>query len=483
MNITFQEEKKIIINFATTEMQESFGISAEGSGRKRPIFHGKESELFDRIDMDEKGTIYVGLGSTANLTLDTFRKAGFRAAKHLKKQLLKEASVRVDECADFPVPAVCAALAEGFLQSEYKFLRYKSDPEEKTSLSLSFLVPQKEEESARNAVREVEILVEAVFHVRDLVNTPSIDLYPETLAAECQRILSPLGISVEVYDEKQISDMGMSAFLAVSRGSSKPPRFVVMKYLPLGENEPHLTYVGKGLTYDSGGYSIKPRLGMITMKCDMAGSATVIGTLYALAKLNIRQNVVGIAALCENMISGDAYKNGDIIPSMKGTTIEVRNTDAEGRLTLADALYFAATKLNTSAIVDVATLTGDSLRAFGPFTSGAVSNDDDFYDALFQASACAGEHIWRFPVIAELREFIKSDVADIRNATEKPGGAITAGLFLETFVEGLPWIHLDIAGTTWSDSGYGYISKYATGIPMKSLYYLAKNYSASHSKN
>lgn len=429
-------------------------------------------EVYSHVSPEGKGYILVGLGTPEELVPNDYAKAAFKAAQELKRHKIDSAVLELPS-SSFSFEKIFSKIAEGLYQSDYLFDRYKSKKEEKFSPEVSIPVENSLKESASSILTATENLVKGIFITRDLVNTPPIDLYPQVLAEKAKDLLEPLGIDVEVLDKKQIEALGMHAFLSVAKGSEKEPRFIIMKYLPLGEDVPALTYVGKGLTYDSGGYSIKPRMGMITMKCDMAGSASVIGALYALAKNKIQRNVIGVVAACENLISGGAYKNGDIISTMKGTTIEVRNTDAEGRLTLADALYYAATQLNSSAIIDLATLTGDCVRAFGQYTAGVVSNDDSLFDALSRSADSGGEYLTRFPVVRELRELIKSDIADLRNATEQPGGAITAGLFLESFVEGTPWCHMDIAGVAWTDKAYSYIPVYGTGVPVKTLYHLA----------
>ncbi len=266
----------------------------------------------------------------------------------------------------------------------------------------------------------------------------------------------------------------MTAFLSVAQGSSNPPRFIKMEYLPHGEDEPALTLVGKGLTFDSGGYSLKPTKSMVDMKTDMSGAASVIGAIYALAKNKGDKNVVGLIAACENLISGHAYKPGDIITTMAGLTVEVGNTDAEGRITLADALYYAATKVNSKKIIDVATLTGACIVALGHTYTGAITNNEDLYIEVKNASEAAGENIWMLPSHDHFREQLKGSFADISNITERGAGTITAGLFLEKFVEDKPWVHLDIAGTSWLTKAEGYLPKGATGVMVKTFYELGK---------
>ena len=316
--------------------------------------------------------------------------------------------------------------------------------------------------------------MEGVYLTKDLVNTPSIDMYPEILAKVAKEKLSPLGVEVEVLGYEEIKALKMEAFLAVAKGSAKEPKFIIMKYLPVKDEKP-TALVGKGLCYDSGGYAIKPAASMVTMKSDMTGAASVIGAIYGLAKNKVKKNVIGLVAACENMISGDAYKNGDIVSSMKGLSIEVINTDAEGRLTLADALYYASTKTDAKQIIDMATLTGACIMALGQRTVGTVTNDDKLFDKVEEAFKTTGEQVWKLPIFEDSREKVKGDVSDIKNSTTGGAGTITAGVFLEHFVENKPWVHLDIAGPAFSDTDYPYTGKGATGIPVRSIYEFIKN--------
>src|SRR5690625_593099 len=253
---------------------------------------------------------------------------------------------------------------------------------------------------------------------------------------------------------------------------------IVLKYLPLGKEEPVISLVGKGVTYDSGGYAIKTAKGMATMKVDMAGAGAMIGKMHALAAKDNQQNVVAVIGATENLISGEAFKNGDIIDTLKGTTVEVLNTDAEGRLVLADALYYAATELNSKAIVDAATLTGAVIAALGQNITGVMTNDQELVDEVIQASKTTGEDMWQLPITPEFREKIKGDHTDLINSAINfvGAGTIFAAAFLEHFVEDVPWVHLDIAGTSYArNNGNKYLPKGASGVPVKTLYEFVKN--------
>lgn len=311
---------------------------------------------------------------------------------------------------------------------------------------------------------------------RDLVNEPSNVIYPDTLAKLAKEECEKNGIDIEVFDEVEIENFKMEAFLSVARGSSNKPRLIVMRYMGNPQSDEILGLVGKGITYDTGGYSIKPTPSMLSMKSDMGGAASVIAAINAIAKLNIKSNVVGVCALCENSVSGNSYKPGDIIGSMKGKTIEVLNTDAEGRLTLADAVHFALSQEGATKIVDIATLTGAALVISSHVATPVVSNDDEFFEKLEKATQKTDEKMFRLPVYDEYKEFIKGKEADIKNTTSEGAGCITAGLFVGEFVDDKPWLHLDIAGTSMSKSAKNYVSYGATGAPVRTLIELAKDF-------
>ena len=436
--------------------------------KKNDLFKGKSGEVYVDLNPKREGVIYLGLGNSKKIDNDELRLAGFKLGKALVANKVKKSQLNFKnvELAD----KLIYHLSEGLFTSNYQFDRYKSKKEEKEeNYELSFVGAAKYEA----LVEEAKVLIDAVDIAKDFVNTPAIDLYPEVYANQIVKLFKDTNVEVEVFDKTQIEKLGMKALLAVAAGSDKDPRFVVMKYLPQKDNPNHLTFVGKGLTYDSGGYGIKPAGSMVTMQCDMGGSAAVVGALKAINDNKLNVNIVGVTALTENMISGSAYKNGDIISSMKGSTIEVGHTDAEGRITLADSLYYAATKLNTTKIIEISTLTGACVAALGGEIIGAVSNNDKFYKEVHEAGLRAGELNWRFPVTESLKKVVKSETADLRNSIRGGAGAITAGIFLEHFVEGKPFVHLDIAGPAFG-TARGYYAAGATAIGLKTLYEFAK---------
>ncbi|MDO5026663.1 MAG: leucyl aminopeptidase [Tissierellia bacterium] len=436
------------------------------------LFEGKYGTSYMSLDLDAKGHIWLGLGDSKDINGHKLIESFYKIAKELKKLNVNEIALKIQK--QFPKDKkFLLNVLEGFLQAEYKWEDYKTEKSDDFELTVSLLDA---DEDILKDFEELKNLIEGVGITRTLVNIPANDLYPETLANKVVDLFKDTEVEVEVLDKKQCEELGMEAMLQVARGSSKEPRFIIMRYMPLKGQKDHLTFVGKGLTYDSGGYALKPASGMVTMKCDMGGAGSVIGALYALEKNKVQKNVVGVIAAVENMVSGDAYKNGDIIGSMKKTRIEIGNTDAEGRVTLADSLYYSATKLNSKAIVDLATLTGACIVALGEKTTGMVSNDDHIANLLLEASSDVSENLHRFSVFDVHREQIKGTFGDIKNSTKGGAGSITAGLFLEHFVEGKPWAHLDIAGPAYFDNAWSYYPAGGSGIPVKTIYEFAKRF-------
>lgn len=326
------------------------------------------------------------------------------------------------------------------------------------------------------AIKEGSILGSAINLTRRLVNEPPSEMYPETFAAEAEHVASQTGLTIEVWDEDRLESENCGSLLAVAKGSDRPARLVILTYQGGKPNVPPLALVGKGVTFDSGGLSIKPTDGMKTMKCDMAGAATVLGAMQAIAQLKLPVNVIGLCGLVENMINGKSYKLGDVLKARSGKTIEVLNTDAEGRLVLADVLSVALDR-NPSHIIDLATLTGACVVALGTDVAGAMTNDEAWQAQVLAAAKTVGEYVWPLPMYPEFNEQIKSDVADIKNVGDgRWGGAITAAKFLEEFVESTPWVHLDIAGPAFLDSPKPWSDAGGSGALVRTLVQVAKNF-------
>ena len=444
--------------------------------KEKNFFKGEFGETYGDFSLNGENILLVGLGKKDKITLNSIRQAFFKAAKELAKFKIDEIEIKVEDSYELESKDLLGAIAEGLLQSEYAFDKYKSEKKEKTKLNKVYIdMDSIEKEDFQAITEEMKNIVDSIFLSRDLTNERAMNMYPETLATSAKENLEDLSVKVEIFDREKIGQLGMKALLAVSEGSSKEPRFIVMTYEGATSSEEKLALVGKGITYDTGGYSLKPSGSMDTMYCDMGGAATVIGAMKAIARGKLKKNVVGIVAACENMISGGAYKPGDVIGSMGGKTIEVLNTDAEGRLTLADALCYATTIVKADKVIDLATLTGACVVGLGDVNTGVVANNDELMADIKKASEISGEPLWQLPTNEEYSELIKSDVADLKNVGGGGAGTITAGLFLKEFVNETPWAHLDIAGTAFLDKARGYLPKGASGVHVKTLYNMAKN--------
>jgi leucyl aminopeptidase len=362
------------------------------------------------------------------------------------------------------------ALSEGASLGLYQFAKYitgdRATPPALEALTL--LVPRgTNEDTTRAAIARAQLTARAVGRARDLVNEPAGTLTPTRLAAIATEWAQGAKATIEVLDREACRKLGMGLFLAVAQGSVEEPRFIHITWKPANARR-RVVLVGKGVTFDSGGLSLKTNEGMLDMKTDMAGAASVIAAVVGAAEEKLPIEVHAIAACTENMPSGSSYKLGDVIASMAGKTVEINNTDAEGRLTLADALTFGL-RLQPDAIVDLATLTGACVVALGPHVAGVMSNDEALADEWLGAATAAGEDMWRLPLPPRLADQLKSEVADMRNTGERWGGALTAGLFLKEFVGTTPWVHVDIAGPSSADKEHAHVSKGGTGFSVATL--------------
>lgn len=443
--------------------------------KEKELFKGDLGEVYSDVSPKGSNIILLGLGEEEKLSLESLRKSFYNVGKELMKLKIESAEVCIPSFKGLSYREANLAVAEGLLHSEYGFEKYLSKKKTIPSVKNFYLnVLEDEKGNVEDAIKEATIIIEGIFLARDLVNEPAIVMTPVELGKRATEELVALGVDVEILGQKKIEALGMVAFLAVSKGSANEPQFIIMKWNGDKESKEKIALVGKGLTYDSGGYSLKPSDSMVTMFGDMAGSAAVIGAMKSIAKSKLKRNVVAIVAACENLISGEAYKPGDIIGSMSGKTIEVLNTDAEGRITLADALWYAATVEKADEIVDVATLTGACVVALGDVNTGAIANNDKLMNSIKEAAAIAGEPVWQLPSNEEYKELIKGTNGDLKNTGGRGAGTITAGLFLGEFVNNIPWVHLDIAGTSHIAKSSGYLPQGATGVPVKTLYNLVK---------
>ena len=414
--------------------------------------------------------IIAGLGKKTEFNIDKLRGAAGKVAQCAQKLNLKNIAYSLDGSnIEGDAVTLAIAISEGTLSAAYKFDTYKSEKTSKSKLEqIRFITEERALESKLNiALKNTQKLMDTVAFVRDIVSTPSNDMTPIHLAASAKK-LSNSKLKVSVLEEKQIQSMGMLALYNVAKGSNNKPRFIIMEYYGGAKGAAPIVLVGKGLTFDSGGISLKSAENMGEMKTDMAGAAAVIGTMSAISALGIKQSVIGLVPALENMPDGNSYKPGDIVKSLAGHTIEITNTDAEGRLALADALAYA-TRFKPALIVDVATLTGACSIALGRDLIGMMSNSEKYKNKIKDAAQATGEYLWELPLWDNYTAMIKSDIADYKNSSGRDAATITAGLFLSKFVGKYPWIHLDIASTVWLDKPKPYIPAGATAIGVRLL--------------
>ena len=439
---------------------------------ERAGFDGSRGQaLFVPIDLAAKTALLVGLGSAADLTVDDLRIAGALISQKAGSSI-RVATTLADAAPEGVDRAAAAqALAEGFLLGGYEFLTYRSKMPSKRKLA-HVVVLGGGGAAAKRGLERAGVIADAVMWARDMVNTPARELSPDQFAKAAQLRLRGRSVKVEILDVAEMRRLRLGGVLGVGQGSKQPPRFVKMTYSPRGSRGT-LALVGKGVVFDSGGLSIKTGSGMETMKTDMAGAAAVIGAMSALAELGVTTKVVAFTPMVENMPSGDAIRPGDVLTFRNGKTAEVLNTDAEGRLILADALSLAA-EAKPDGIVDLATLTGACVVALGEKIAGLMANNEAFGDEVEAASKRAGEQMWPLPLPKQYRKQIDSEIADMKNiGTGGYGGALTAGLFLQEFVNDVPWVHLDIAGPARASADDGYARRGGTGFGVRTLLELA----------
>lgn len=433
-------------------------------------FDSKYGNIDDIICLEKikKRTFLCGLGERKLLTTEKIRTIAANIIRELNKKNITEINFTNIKNLQLSKKEI-EVFVEGLILGSYKFEKYKTEKSTNSLTSIHLFL----DEEYCDAVENGKLLAQCNIVSRNLINEPANFMYPQTLAEEAKRLGLEYGFETLIYNEKDIEDLNMGAFLSVAKGSNKSPKFIVMKYNGDVDSDDRLGFVGKGITFDSGGYSLKRTASMVDMKTDMGGAGAVIGAMCAIAKNKLKKNVVSVIAACENIISSKAYKPGDIITSMSGKTIEVLNTDCEGRLTLIDAVHYIINKEKVNKVVTIATLTGAAVTAFGSITTPIVSNNDDLYRNLEEAAKLCDEKVWRMPNFEEYRELIVGENADLKNFSGKYGGCITAGLFIGEFVGDVPWVHMDIAGTVSIKEDKGYKSKGATGEGARTLYYLA----------
>lgn len=438
-----------------------------GSGE----FSGKPNEmaLLYRPGIRARRLAVLGAGKEPKFTPQEMRRLAGVAIRDLRGRKLRKIALALDE--KFATPAYAQAAVEGALIGDYEPDQLKTDPKkgECRIESFTLIAPR----DLGPAVARARVIGESQNFARDLVNLPANRLTPSALADAARAMAGETGLACEVLDRDRLRQLGMGALLGVAQGSDEPPVVIVLRYTPESETAgDHLGLIGKAVTFDTGGVSIKPAEGMEKMKYDMAGGGAVLGAMRAIAKLKPPLRISAVVPSVENMLSGRAQRPGDIVTSLNGKTVEVLNTDAEGRLILIDAITYAL-RLGCTHLVDAATLTGAIVVALGHVHIGAFTNDEDLLSKVMRASISAGERMWHMPLDEEYKDYLKSAFADLPNIGGRWGGAITAAKFLEEFTEGKPWVHLDIAGTAWMEDPKPFIAKGPTGVAMRTFVSLA----------
>jgi leucyl aminopeptidase len=446
--------------------------SVLASGEFKPELH--RSCLIHRpAQLKARRLLLVGAGKERDFNPARLREVAGTAARQARQARCRTAALFLR--GDFPVAEAARVSAEGALLGNYESEIYKTRDVETRDLERLVLLgrAQAQRLEAEQAIRQGVIVGNAVNVARTLGNEPANVLTPARLAEQAQAIGSRTGLDVQVLERDDMEKLGMNALLAVSRGSDQPPKLILLRIKGQrpGKKDPLYALVGKGVTFDSGGISIKPAEKMEDMKADMAGGAAVLAAMAALAELGTRHAVIGLIPAVENLPGGNATRPGDVVKSYQGKTIEIISTDAEGRLILADALAYAR-QLGATRIIDIATLTGACVVALGQVNAGMMGTDLEIIERLKRGSRITGERFWQLPLDDDYRKAIRSEIADIKNVGHRGGGAITAGKFLQEFVEDTPWVHLDIAGVDLDHDGQPFAAKGATGFGVRSLVHL-----------
>ena len=444
--------------------------SAEGE------FKGSAGELLTIHPMGKlaaKRVLVIGLGKLETINMQSLQRASATAIRHAQNTGAQQIILALWSDVLMDLAQTTQALVEGALLGQYTFRKYQSSSHSKAITQLRILTDEADTAEITQAIHKAQILAEATNFARDLINEPPNVLTPSELANRAVAMAKQSGLEWEVFEKGKIEELQMGGLLGVTQGSVEPPKFIILRYRGAPQStDKGMALVGKGITFDSGGISIKPAAGMDEMKGDMGGAAAVLGAMQAIAGLKPALNVTALVPTCENMPSGTAFRPGDILRIMNGKTIEIVNTDAEGRLILADALSYAS-KEGLSPIIDLATLTGGIVVALGYAMTGLFSNDELLTDEILAAGRAAGEKYWPMPLDEEYGEQIRSDIADIKQTGGRTASSVTAAKILEHFVQDAKWAHLDIAGTSYNDSKKSYQEKGGTGVGVRTLTELA----------
>ena len=440
---------------------------------------GQTLLLYPRGAVSPRRLLLVGLGRHESVTAESVRRAAAEAVKRARE--LQVAAISIGAVDDLPLDAETAgqAFAEGLDLGAYRYWKYRTGLTTEQTFAVESATVYTGDARAADlsaGVTAGQAIAGGVALARDLVNSPGYAMTPARMGEEAVALGERLGLKVTVLDKAQLTEQGFGGILAVGQGSSNDPCFIIMEHGAAGDG-PTICLVGKGLTFDSGGLSIKPAEAMDTMKSDMGGAAAVFGAMQTAAELKLPLHVVGLVSSAENMPSGTAYRPGDVVTTLSGKTIEVLNTDAEGRIILSDALFYAQ-RYNPAAIIELSTLTGAIVIALGSHATGMMATDQALADRVSQAGETSGERVWQLPLWPEYHEMIKSEIADIKNIGGRAGGSITAGAFLAAFVGDYPFVHLDIAGTAWADRpAKPYEAQGGTGVGVRLLAEFLRGYS------
>ena len=423
-----------------------------------------------------KRIVLIGLGKRADFTVAALQKIAGIAVRAASSRDLRSVAIALPDGVEFDARQAGELIAEGAIMGTFNPAPYRSKRDERPDLAGSMHVVARDPSSVaalKRGIARGTVLGEAANLVREMVNKPSNEMRPKDIALQAKEIAKKHGLKITVLDRKDMKKLGMGSFLSVAAGSDEPPKMIALEYTGDKNSKTVLGLVGKGITFDSGGISLKPAQNMEAMKGDMAGGATVVAAMSAIGRLKPKVNVIGVVAATENMPSGHATKPGDVVRAMNGKWIEVTNTDAEGRLVLADGLSWAR-KLGATHLIDIATLTGAVVIALGSTTTGVMSNDRELADLFYDAARPYGERYWELPIFPEYAELIKSQIADMKNSGGREAGTIYGAMFIKEFVDDAPWIHLDIAGTSWTDADRAHIVKGPTAVALRPLVRLAE---------
>jgi leucyl aminopeptidase len=465
----YAEEKRLPPDLAVLDKALNGMVTAVLKAEK---FEGKPSQIshfYTAGRIPAKRVLVVGLGKRSDLDIEGVRRAAATALRRARDIGAKIVSAElVGE--RLTTRARAQAMAEGAILGTYTFERHKKEKSNKVVEELRVVEPDRRQQSqVTEGLRRGEIFAAATCYTRDLVNEPANHVTPTYLAKAADEIARAGKLKLTVYERADCQKMGMGAYLGVAQGSQEPPKFIHLAYAPKGRVRKKIAVVGKGITFDSGGLDLKTADGMLRMKDDMSGAAAVLAIMRSLPALGLPIEVHGIIAATENMPSGTAQRPGDIVSAMNGTTIEIGNTDAEGRLTLADALAYAVKEVKPDEVIDLATLTSACVMALGNLCSGVMWSNKPLADRVLTAAETSGEKMWPLPLIEEYKEGLKSDVADLNNVGPRGGGALTAGLFLKEFTGAVPWVHIDIAGTAFTEKELPLGPKGGTGVGVRTL--------------